>query len=42
LKSKIVKLRVAKKPEKRQENLLEAEDDDNEANDGIWDSIAGN
>jgi len=37
-----VKLRVAKKPEKRHEDLLEAEAEENEANDGIWDSIAGN
>ena len=36
--SKIVKLRVAKKPDKRDEELLQSEDSDQESG-GLWNSI---
>ena len=37
--SKIVKLRVQKKPEKRHEELLESDGDDGDDGDGLWSSI---
>ena len=37
--SKIVKLRVQKKPEMRHEELLESDGDDDDDGEGLWSSI---